>query len=146
MLALLLAAGANPNREVEAVGPHLGYTAAHYAASNGDVEILQLLFDYKADFNRHASDHWYPLHLSVFKNKHNATVFLVEHGADVNRTNNKGQTALMFAVSHGRTDDVRFLIKNKANLKFVDANKDTLMHHALHYQLSKLFDNTYNVP
>lgn len=52
----------------------------------------------------------------------------------------------MFAVSHGRTDDVRFLIKNKANLKFVDANKDTLMHHALHYQLSKLFDNTYNVP
>eukprot|EP00796_Vickermania_ingenoplastis_P004424 gene4424-3223_t len=146
MVKLLLEAGANVNQGSEARGSHRGYTAAHEAASNGDIDILSVLDEFHADFNRCSDDKWYPLHCAVYKGKPNAITFLLEHGADVNCETEHQQTPLCFAASHGRARDVRLLLKHNASLDLKDTNRDTLMHHALHYRMSKLFEGDYDIP
>lgn len=146
MVEALLLAGADPSQGSAEEGSHRGYTAAHHAASNGDLETLKVLSAFKADFNRPSSDGWTPLHVATFKGRGPVMNFLVSNGADVNCANSVGQTPILFAVNHGRVGDVRFLIKNKADLTHKDFRKDTLLHHAFHFQLSKTFEGQYDVP
>lgn len=142
----VLEAGCNVNQGCEAKGSHRGYTAAHEAAGNGDLDVLKVLKEFNADFNRCSDDQWYPLHCAVYKGKHGAIQYLLENGADVNCETQHHQTPLCFAVSHGRPRDVRLLLKNKARVDINDTNKDSLLHHALHYRMSKLFEGEYDVP
>lgn len=142
----LLKAGANPNQGSEVEGSHRGYTAAHDAASNGDIDVLKLLKDYNADFNRCSDDQWYPLHCSVYKGHQGATKFLLDNGANINCETGCHQTPLCFACSHGRVRDVRLLLKHEASLELTDSNFDSLFHYTLHFQMSKLFEGNYDVP
>lgn len=146
MVKLILEAGANVNQGSEVIGSHRGYTAAHEAAGNGDIDILSVLSDFNADFNRCSDDQWYPLHCAVYKGKQGAISFLLENGANVNCETVHHQTPLCFAVSHGRLRDIRLLLKNNAKIELNDSNQDSLMHHALHYRMSKLFEGEYEIP
>lgn len=146
MVQALLEAGANVNQGSETSGSHRGYTAAHEAASNGDQDMLEVLNNFHADFNRCSNDQWYPLHCAVYKGKLSAISYLLEHGADINCQTIHHQTPLCFAVSHGRTRDVRLLLKKKARIDIQDATGDTLFHHALHFRMSKLFEGDYEIP
>lgn len=146
MVRALLEAGANPNQGSEVKGSHKGYTAMHEAAGNGDIDILNALKDHKADCNRSSDDGWYPLHCAVYRGKQNAIVFLLDLGADVNCETEHHQTPLLFAVSHGRPRDVRLLLKHNASTNLLDSNGDTLMHHALHFRMSELFEGEYDLP
>lgn len=146
IVELLLQAGANPNQESEETGTHLGYSAAHYAASNGDIETLRILFNYKAGLGRTSADLWTPLHLAAYKGHSAVIAFLLEKGVDVDCLNNYKQTPLVFSVSHGRVRDVRLLLRNNADVNFRDLSNDTLLHHAFQYQMSKLFEGEYDVP
>lgn len=146
MVKALLEAGANPNQGSEVTGSHRGYTAAHEAANNGDIDILIALKEFKADFNRPSDDKWYPLHCSVYKGHHLASTFLLDNGAEVNCETSYYQTPLCFAASHGRPRDVRLLLRRGASVELNDPNFDTLMHHAMHYRMSKLFEGNYDVP
>lgn len=145
IVRVLLEAGANPNQGTEARGTHSGYTPAHEAASNGDIDILKVLHEFNADFNRCSDDQWYPLHCAVYKGHLGAINFLLDHGANVNCATNYKQTPLCFAASHGRARDVRLLLKRGASVKS-DPSMDTLLHHTMHYRMSKLFEGNYDVP
>lgn len=146
MVELLLECGADCNCPSEEKGSHLGYTAAHHAASIGDMETLAILSRFHADFNRPSDDKWTPLHVAAFKGRLPVVELLVEHGAAVNCFNSHGQPPILFAVNHGRIRDVRFFIKHRADLAFRDAEGNTLLHHALHFPMSKMFDGQYDVP
>lgn len=143
----LIQAGANVNQASTEVGSMKGYTAAHYAARNGDVDILRLLAKRKVDFNRAADDGWYPLHCSVFSGKRQATeVILGVSGLQLDCKTQHNLTPLVFAANHGRLSDVRDLVNRGASIDVVDVQNDTLMHHVFHYQMSKLFEGDYNIP
>ncbi|CUF10436.1 Hypothetical protein, putative [Bodo saltans] len=146
MVEMLIEAGANINQASEEVGSMRGYTAAHYAARNGDVDSILLLAKKKADFSREAADHWHPVHCAAFSGKRLALLALLDNGADVNAKNQHGHTPLVYAVNHGRTGDVRELISRGASLEVSDPNGDSLLHHCFHYQMSKLFEGEYEMP
>jgi len=146
ILKQLLDAGANVNEGSSETGSQAGYTAAHYAARNGDVDALQALKEAKADFNRKAKDDWAPLHAAAFSGKSQALAKLIELGADVNVENNHRLTPVVFAANHGKVADVRLLVSKGATLELTDALGDSLMHHVLHHQMQKLFEGNYDMP
>ena len=147
ILELLVEAGANVNQGSEEQGSMNGYTAAHYASRNGDVDMLLSLKNLKADFERPASDGWCPIHCAAFGGKKQALITLLDKcRVDVNTPNQHGHTAIVYASSHGRPQDVRELLRRGAKIDGRDSNGDTLVHHAFHYQMSKLFEGEYDVP
>lgn len=146
LMELLLDSGANPNQGSEEQGSTRGYTPAHYAARLDDVDMLLALAKHGADFNRQATDGWAPIHCAAFGGKRLALLTLLDHGADLNTATQHGVTALVFSVNHGRATDVRDMVRRGASLKVCDGQGDTLMHHCLHYEMSKLFEGDYNVP
>lgn len=146
MVELLIEAGANINQGSEETGSMRGYTAAHYAARNGDVDSILLLAKHKADFRREAADHWQPIHCAAFGGKRLAMLALLDNGADIHAKNQHGHTALVYAVNHGRTADVRELLARGASLEINDPNGDSLLHQCFHYQMSKLFEGEYEIP
>lgn len=146
MVEMLIEAGANINQASEETGSMRGYTAAHYAARNGDVDTILLLAKKKADFTREAGDHWQPVHCAAFSGKRLALLALLDNGANVNAKNQHGHTPLVYAVNHGRTGDVREILSRGASLEVADPNGDSLLHHCFHYQMSKLFEGEYEMP
>lgn len=50
----------------------------------------------------------------------NIVKLLIEKGADVNKKNNDGKTALMFAVKYSHSNIVNLLIKKNVNLDIED--------------------------
>lgn len=146
LMDLLLARGANPNQGSEEQGSMKGYTAAHFAARQGDVDSLKVLAKHKADFSREAADGWAPLHCACFAGKRQAMIELLDGGAKIDGKNQHQLTALFFACSHGRVADVRELLSRGANIHLTDVQGDTLMHHTLHMQMSKLFEGEYEMP
>lgn len=146
MVQMLIDAGANINQASEESGSMKGYTAAHYAARNGDVDMILLLAKNKADFNREANDHWSPIHCAAFSGKRLVMLALLDNGAKVDAKNQHGQTALVYAANHGRVADVRELLSRGASLVVADPNGDSLLHCTFHYQMQKLFEGEYEMP
>lgn len=140
---LLLSKGADINLPGEESGNRNGYTVFHYAAENDDGEMIARLAALGADVSRVSSDRWSPLHLACFKGRHAAIVALVEAGADVDSLTSDGQSALFFCVEHGKVADARFLLQCNASTDFEDPSGNSLMHYALHFTFSKLFDGKY---
>jgi len=74
-----------------------GTTALHYAAFNGNVEIINLLIKNGADVKAKAKDGVTPLHYAASKNSKDAVKILIEKGADINAKDAKGKTPLNYA-------------------------------------------------
>lgn len=68
---ILLAAGADPN-----AAQHGGFTAAHSAASSGNLEVLRLLKAHKAALDRKSEDGKTPLDIARERNQPAAIAFL----------------------------------------------------------------------
>lgn len=145
-LKALLQSGVNVNQESEELGNYLGYTAAHYAAALGDVVALQILKDAHADFDHPAADQWRPLHVAAFRGQSEAIEKLLDYGVNINCVNRDGNTPLIFSVNHGSLRDTRLLLKRQASIHPKDTNNDTLLHHAMHYQMTKKLNGEYVLP
>ena len=115
-----------------------GNTALHYAAANGNVEIVKLLMDYKArpdDVNRTENS---ALHLALAPDvpdvlalppcndyellsanavlrtkKAQTSHFLIKQGVEMQKENNLGQTPLYLAMCSGDTQAVLLLAEQK---------------------------------
>ena len=57
---------------------------------------------------------------------------IIDHGADVNATNNSGQTPLWFACLDGQEGFVKILLNTEADPNITDKYKDSCLHAALH--------------
>jgi uncharacterized protein len=90
-------------------------TALHYAAINGNLEIIAILIKANAKLNVEDPLGDTPLHLAVDHNQTEATQLLLDVGAQVDPQNKDGLTPLMIAASHGNLELVRALLAKGAS-------------------------------
>lgn len=109
-----------------------GYTATHWAAKRGDVEILRLLFDHGADLDTAASfdTQMVPIHWAASEGKMHALKFFLENRQDINVQDTNGCSPLVVATQYGQVDSVIYLAKNGADLGVKDMNGDSALHWA----------------
>jgi len=111
---LLLQLGADPNR-LDAHGDPI----ALIAAANSHGEILLDLWQHGMDVNaRSTSSGSAALHEAISSHREPALRFLVEHGANVNLQDDRGETALMKAACNDSPDAaswVDLLLRNGAD-------------------------------
>jgi len=90
-------------------------TAMHYAAMNGNLQIIAILIKANAKLNPVDSLSDTPLHLAAEQNQTEAGKLLLDAGADVDPQNKEGMTPLMIAASHGSLQMVRALLAKGAS-------------------------------
>jgi hypothetical protein len=114
--------GAHPN-----VTGYKKATPLHSAAYFGDLQMVQVLLEYKANVNARNASGETPLHfLSNNPNPglnlqlQDVSRILLKHGADVNARRNDHFTPLHAAVLQGRVEVVRVLLEHGASVYVVD--------------------------
>jgi uncharacterized protein len=109
---LLIQGGAN----VKAAN-RFGATPLSLACTNGSAAMIGGLLKAGEDANAVMSEAGdTALMLAARTGKPDAVAMLLEHGADVNKTNAQGQTALMWAAAEKNAAAIQVLIEHKADL------------------------------
>jgi ankyrin repeat protein len=112
----MLAGGeGNPNQTDEE-----SRTALHYAAGNGNVEIIAILIKARAKLDPADSLGNTPLHLAADRHRTAAGELLLAAGAKVDPQNHEGRTPLMVAASRGDTQLVLALLAKGASTTIND--------------------------
>ena len=95
-----------------------GYTALMEAAGNGHMGCIKALIMMKGGSDVHVKDHQglAALHWAVIKGHVAIAEYLISRGADFNAPINNGQTPVMLAGFHNKTDMVQTLISKGADL------------------------------
>src|ERR1051325_12099391 len=118
---VILASGFNPNTR-----DNMGATALHDAVWSGQVELVRLLLDHRADPNiPHVEGLSTPLHYAAIKGNAAIAAMLLDHGADLRAADRSGSTALHIAAARGDVDVVRLLIARKAPFDKKDRSGST---------------------
>ena len=87
---LVVDCGVDPN-----VQDDLGMTPLHRAASDGYLEVVELLLEHGANSNIQENKYgWTPLHYAAKKCHVNVARVLLDHGADPTIRDNEGKTPL----------------------------------------------------
>ncbi|XP_030849481.1 ankyrin repeat domain-containing protein 50-like [Strongylocentrotus purpuratus] len=89
-------------------------TPLQAAASNGRLDVVQVLIGQGADIKSASNDGVTPLHVASLKG--HLDVFLIGQGAVLNKVGRDGSTPLEVASIKGHVDVVQFLIGQKADL------------------------------
>lgn len=118
MAALLLVLGCqkSPSTEGSAMSSTLvGAQPLHFAATNGDDELVKLLLDRGATINTATQDGWTALHFACLRGDKGLVLLLLDRGADVSMTTKSGLSALSIATSEGDPEIVELLLDRGAS-------------------------------
>lgn len=102
-----------------------GVLALHYAARNGNVEMIRRLAKNGSNLNAGSNFGSTPLHVSAQAGWLEAASVLLECGADPLRTDTHGSTALHQAASRGFVDIVQLLLAAKISPNAINVYKNT---------------------
>lgn len=91
-----------------------GFTPLYLAASKGNVEIVKLLHEWKANLNIPSKALNTPLQRAIFGNHVAVATYLVDNGADVDYKDVAGRTALDIAIYNGFDALVKLLLDHNA--------------------------------
>jgi len=94
------------------------------AAQNGDLAMVEQLIKAKpalVSSRYYIGTHWTPLQVAAAGGHKDVAAFLLACGADINATDDDGQTPLHYAALHGRRDVVELLLASKAEVNVFDA-------------------------
>mmetsp|Transcript_135269 Transcript_135269/g.201167 ORF Transcript_135269/g.201167 Transcript_135269/m.201167 type:complete len:365 (+) Transcript_135269:2-1096(+) len=95
---------------------NLGCTPAYFAAFNGSLDILQILYEYGAQFNISSSVNVAPLHRAVSQGNVDVVKYLLECNANVDKQDDNGRTALHTAAFGGNKALVEALLIAKPKI------------------------------
>jgi len=113
-------------REIISINPKLvfgkdeyGFTIVHAVASTDNEEIAKLILSYKIDVNSKNEDGITPIHNVMYPN---IAQILIDSGANINITDNGGNTPLHIQASDGeeRNDVIEVLLKSGADKKILN--------------------------
>ena len=105
-----------------------GYNALLYAAFRGNLEIFIKLMESGADVSIRNSSGINALHLAAQGNYPNIIVYLIEkYGLDINSKDNKGNTALHWAVYMNSKQSVDYLIYYNIDTTIKDNGGETAL-------------------
>ena len=96
--------------------------------SNVPLKCLEIFLNYGFEINQIISNGITPLIFAVIKNDLNIIKFLVENGADINFTNEKGETPLMKAIKKIISIDIIDYLMSESDLSKVDSQGNTNLH------------------
>ncbi|XP_028401651.1 ankyrin repeat domain-containing protein 39-like [Dendronephthya gigantea] len=100
-----------------------GYTALHYAARNGHLNVCKILLDYGANPNSLTrAGKASPLHRAAYSGHSNIVKTLIEHGGKLDLADVDGQTALHKAAQKSHIEIIQHLLKHKPSLSLVKDN------------------------
>ena len=133
---LLLEHGANP-----LIKDQQGLSALHHAAGSGYLELTRLLSIQDADIERKTDGGQTPLSIAARGSDHHspgsnhfATVCcLIEEGAEIGVSDNRGFTALMYGVIANNLEIVSTLLDHGADVNHMGLNGETSLLTALQY-------------
>ena len=126
----LITLGANLDWQIE---EEFNYTLFHWATIDGELEIVKMLIDAKANPNLKNLWGWTALHCAAMYNKVEIARMLIDAGANVNITNKEGWTALHEAARKGHTKIAHMLIDAGTKLNVQDEDGWTSLHMASRY-------------
>nr|WDP79879.1 transient receptor potential cation channel subfamily A member 3 [Apostichopus japonicus] len=104
------------------------WTPLHYAAENGNVEIMRCLLD--AGANLTCKDHQVksPLHIAASHGKLKFTAAALHEQPDtINESDRRGMTPLLLASKHGHHHVVRYLLKTGADISSRNSHEMTAL-------------------
>ena len=88
---------------------HPGWTPLHYAATNGNTKIVQMLLDESAYIDAESPNGTTPLMMAARYGSPEAVQLLIKEGADIHLKNQLGLSALNFAKDGGRPDSIKLI-------------------------------------
>ncbi|KAJ5070371.1 ankyrin repeat domain-containing protein [Anaeramoeba ignava] len=100
----------NVNRVDEA-----NYSALHYAARSGEVEVVKLLLSYKAEVDFRTPSEQTSLHRACFTGELSVVELLIEAQADVNAIDRDQETPLHKAATNNHAKVVDYLLSHGAD-------------------------------
>ena len=121
----------------------------HSAAYYGDLQMVQVLLEHKADVNAQKDTGETPLHYlsndlgggRQIPQLHKVSRLLLEHGADVNARSHNFSTPLHIAARNGKVEVVRVLLEHGASVGAEDSEGKSPSHLASskgHFNIMKL--------
>jgi len=123
----LLEAGADPNHRLS----H-GQTILDEACDGGGVELLKLLLKFGANPNGSCGKNDnFALNRAIAGRRFDVAALLLESGADINCSDDSGETALFKASKGLCAERVKYLIERSADVRHVGAGGWTALHRAL---------------
>jgi palmitoyltransferase len=109
-----------------------GFTALHYAASNGNIKIVELLKKYGARIESVTKIGKNILHISAESNQPSMLIYtIVNEPLDIFSVDENGSTPLHWACYSGAEESVKYLLSLKANINALDREKYTPLHLAV---------------
>jgi hypothetical protein len=143
---LLLAAGANPKRQV----PPNGFSPVVVAIRENHLATLIVLLEHGGDPNETGRMGWRPLHHTIGPNyeRPDAIRALVQHGAVVDTRDGQQRTVLHRAAGFGYAESVRVLLDAGADYSLRDQNGYSAIQRALvtgHRDIAELI-HSYRLP
>ena len=93
----------------------VGAQPLHFAAANGDVELVKLLLDRGAKVNAATQDGWTALHFASLRGDEGLVELLLDRGVDVGMKTTSGVSALSIATSEGARAIVELLLDRGAS-------------------------------
>ena len=103
------------------------YTALHWAARNGNLDLVNVLLDSSADVDAVQFSKRTPLMYAAMHGSVEISRALLKHGATVDTVDNSGVTALMFAVRGGHTEAVELLLTYGADANVEDFESESVL-------------------
>ncbi|XP_032529768.2 ankyrin repeat domain-containing protein 39 [Danaus plexippus] len=116
----------NPKELVNSLD-NSGYTALHYAARSGHLNICKLLLDHGAYINAQTrSGKATPLHKAACSGKKNIIMFLINNGAQIDLQDSDGKTVLHRVTENKQVDLISTLLEACPKLKDIKDNRGNL--------------------
>jgi ankyrin repeat protein len=107
------------------IADDFGYTPLHWAASNKNACIAQLLLDAGAPVHAVENEGMTALHVAALTKNSHVLKLLISAGIEVDRRDNNGLTALHLAARAGADEIVQTLLSAAADMQTADGGEDS---------------------